>query len=225
VTDLIPSNSDGENAQETLISSVDGITRARAGSLSAHGLSDMQIADILLLSIEQVISIRGTDEFKKKYAEEADRAIQAQIDRDEGWDAVEEKSLEVLIETLKFNRDPKFALLAAKTANSAKRPSKEKTNAPHVIDPAANNGGTTNIIVLNLNKNYTDKAAAANSSIDITPRPEKIPQRRSDLPSPKIVENLLAPIKDKLGETVKPLTELEQAFKDAGVVFDKDNDK
>lgn len=213
-------NSQDENkgVEISLIDTVDAVTRARAGSLSAHGLSDLQIADILLLSVECVVAIRNTDEFKKKYSEEADRAIQAQIDRDEGWDAVEEKSLEVLIETLKFNRDPKFALLAAKTANSAKR--KDKTQAPQVIDPSANNGGSTNIIVLNINKTYADRATEQNKTIELNARPEKIPQRQSDLPSPKAVENLLAPVKNLEGKTTKPLTELEQAFKEAGVVFD-----
>lgn len=218
MTDNSPSNLPVEQEENSLISSVDMITRARAGSLSAHGLTGPQIADILLLSIEQISAIKDTVEFKKKYAEEAEKAIQAQIDRDEGWDAVEDEALGALLETLKFNRDPKFALIAAKTANSAVRQNK-KHNAPHVIDNSK--GGSTNIIVLNLNRNYVG-GEAGRAQIELNARPTNIPQRQSDLPSPKIVEAMLAPVKEN---AAKPMNDLERMFRDAGVVFDGNNDE
>lgn len=200
------------------VDEVDATTRARCGSLSARGLGDAQIADILLLSYEQVVSVHDTEEFKKKYHEEADRAIQDQIDRDEGWDAVEAESLAILLSGLKFNRDPKFALMAAKMANSAERRARNKIQ-PKVIGEDLP-PGQTNIIVLQINKNYAERD---NSQIDITPRPQSIPLKQSDVPAPKLVDQLLAPAKDRIGLINKDrdMTDIKTLFEQSGVVFDE----
>lgn len=201
--------------QELDFSRIDTNTRKRCGSLSAHGLSDLTIADILLLSIEQVVACRASPEFKEQYAAEADRSIQAQIDRDEGWDALEEEAVSQLLQNVKVMRDPKFALMAAATANRAIR-RKQSVGEPKVADASK---VETNIIILNLNKGFVE--SSGNKTIDITPKkPEQI-QRRSDLPSPKAVDELLAPLRKADGSKVKPLSELEQLFHDSGVVFEK----
>ena len=192
---------------------VDAVTRARCASLSAHGISDRQIADVLLLTIEQVVAVKGTEEYITKYAEEAETAIKAQIDRDEGWDAVEQAALNSVREALKYNRDPKYALSAAALANKAERRTGQ-SKGPHVID---NSGQTTNVIVLNLNRNYVNKTQT--DMVDVTPKVIDQPRKRSDLPSPKMVEQLLAPV---LTSPKKELSELEQAFQNAGVVFDNE---
>lgn len=196
---------------------MDAVTRARAGSLAAHGLSDQQIADILLLSIEQIGAARNTDEYKKKYAAIAEEEIQKQIDLADGWDGVEEKAIAQVLETLVYNRDPKFALLAAHTANKAIR--RKANNQPKVVDGSA---PVNNVITLNLNKTYVTNITsgeAGGNTIDVTPRPENTQRKISDLPSPKSVEELLAPVRNKT-ET-KMLTELEQAFEIAGVFKDE----
>lgn len=210
-------NSSAEEQQKKLVETVDGVTRERAASLCARSLSDSQIADILLLTYEQIIAIKGTDEYKKKYAEEADKAIQDQLDRDEGWDAIETQSLEILMGTLKFNRDPKFALLAARTANSAERRSKNNSPAK-VIDNSNPAGGQTNIIFLSINKNYAERE---NSMIDVSPRPKQIPLKQSDVPSPKLVEEILGAQKHVQGAQGTIETELERMFREQGVVFDE----
>lgn len=192
---------------------VDAVTRARVGSLAARGITDSQIADVLLLSVEQVMACRGTEEYKKKYAEVAEEAIQAQIDRDEGWDAIETKALEVVMQTLAYNRDPRFALSAAALANKASR--KVNETGPKVID---NSRQTTNVIVLNLNKTYVNKVSESGVGGS---RPITIDQKkRSDLPSPKSVEELLAPVQTTVRRV--PKTDLEEEFERAGVVFPKD---
>lgn len=169
---------------------------------------------MLLLKIEQVLAARNSKEFKEKYAQVADEEIQKQLDLADGWDAVEEKAIAHVIETLAYNRDPKYALAAAKIANAAHR---RKPNAnPNVINVGA---VTNNIIVLNLNRSYVKKSTESESGmIDVTPRPGIVQRKVSDLPSPKDVENLLAPV--KLLEQKRVLTELEQAFEIAGVFKD-----
>lgn len=213
---LVGNSNESLEGGNSLVNQVDEITRARAGSLSAHGLSDQAIADILLLTVEQVNACHQTEEFRKKYAEEADLAIQAQVERDEGWDAIESEALGQILQTLKHNRDPKYALFAAKTANQAERGKKQSKNGPIVID---NTKQTTNIITLNLNRNFIKKSTEGDSGmIDVTPRPAAIPLKQSDIPSPKLVEELLAPV---LAKEKIQLSELEQAFKESGVVFDE----
>lgn len=191
---------------------VDEITCARCGSLSAHGLTDQQIEKALLLTNEQVLSAKNSIAFKNKYGEEAEKQIQLQIDLADGWNAVEEKALAQVFETLQYNRDPKYALVAAQMANKAIRRQGSAQN-PIVVD---NSKQETNIIILNLNKNYANKNSEA-KTIDVAPRDTTQPQRRSDLPSPKAVAALLAPVQI---EQPKIMSDLERQFKEAGVVFD-----
>lgn len=207
MADNTPQITSAEPVNEYLI--VDALTCARCGSLSAHGLSDGQISAALFLSDEQILAARNSTAFKKKYAEEAEAAIQAQIDRDEGWDGVEEKALKAVLETLDYNRDPKFALAAAAMANKATRRKGGQTD-PKVIDHSQ---PQTNIIVLSMNRTFVQK----NQQINVGQRSADIPQKRSDLPSPKSVAELLAPVQD-----IKPkvLSEMEEFFEKAGVVFD-----
>lgn len=209
------SNLEEENAR--LIESVDAETRRRAANLCARGLTEMQISGVLLLSYEQVLAIKGTEEYKKKFSEEADRIIQEQFDRDEGWDAIETQSLEVLMQTLRFNKDPKFALLAAKTANTAERRSKNKSDPKILEAPAA--GNQTNIIFLQLNKQYSQREG---NMIDVTARPVQIPLKQSDIPSPKLVEEILGAQKHVQGAQGNTETELERMFRESGVVFDEE---
>lgn len=206
-----------ENEVEKLIETVDVETRRRCANLCARGLTDNQIVGVLLLTYEQVLAIKTTQEYKEKYAEEADRIIQEQLDRDEGWDAIETQSLEILMSTLRFNKDPKFALLAARTANTAERRSKNKSD-PKVIDtpPAANQ---TNIIFLSLNKNYSQREG---NLIDVTARPAQIPLKQSDIPNPKLVEEILGTTKHVQGAQGTSETELERLFRESGVVFDEE---
>lgn len=193
---------------------VDEITCARCGSLSAHGLSDEIIAKSLLLTPEQVVSARNSTAFKKKYAEEAEASIQLQIDLADGWNGVEEKAIAHVLETLTYNKDPKYALAAAAVANKAVRRNGNGAN-PLIVDGSSQ---TTNIIVLNLNKNYVQKSGES-KTVDITPRSATQPQRRSDLPTPKAVAELLAPVQMIKEEK---LSDIERYFKEAGVVFDKE---
>lgn len=198
---------------------MDEITRARAGGLAAHGLLDSQIRDALLLTDAQVAAIRESPEFKKKYAEVADEIIERQIEMDEGWDAVEQKALAQILQTMEYNRDPKYALFAAKTANSAKR--RAKQDDPRLTINAQHS--ETNIVILNLNKKFVAGTSGEGENakiLDITPKLENQPRRRTDLPSPSQVENVLAPVR-RVGKD-KLMTELEEAFELSGVMLDNE---
>lgn len=210
----------GEELREELLETVDVQTRVRAASLSVKNLSDGQIADILCLTYEQMQAIRTSSEFKLKYAEEANASIDAQIAREEGWDTLEDEALVGLIGMLKYNKDPKFLLMAAAAANRAERRVKKNDAETKVIDASKN--VTNNLIILNMNRNYVN-SAGENRTLDITPRPSEIPLKQSDVPAPKLVDALLAPAREKAGisATDKQLTDIEKMAKAAGIVFDE----
>lgn len=197
---------------------MDAISRARCGTLAAHGLTSQQIADTLLLSEAQVKACEQSPEYKNKYAETAEDVIQRQIEMDEGWDVVESKAIAAVIETLEFNRDPKYALFAAKTANAAKRRSRNQVENPRVIDAQVGTAGPR-VISITMNKTFINNAAnGEQQAIDVTPRLLDQPKKRVDLPTPKAVENLLAPVRAK-PQTL--FSELEEAMNIAGVFQDE----
>jgi hypothetical protein len=205
-----------------IVESVDAVSRSRVAHLCAHGLTDGKIADVLLLSITQIVEIKKTSEFKEEYHRLADEIIQRQVDLDEGWDLVEELSVATLAKTLEFNRDPKFALFAARTANQAKRRGnsgidKGKNEQP-IIDGTKQQ---SNVIQITLNRTYINRITDSESkAIDVTARQLAPPLKQADLPSSKHVENLLAPVRSGQKHIY---SELEEAMAIAGVFVDKDN--
>lgn len=169
---------------------LDAVTQSRCGELAAYGMLDTQIADILLISTVQVSAVKESPRFREAQAKVLRERAQRAIDLNEGWDMVEERALTQVFETLNYNRDPNFALMAARVANNAKRASQSKPEA-QVIDPAK--VGTT--VVLNMNKVYIN-ASTKDNMLNITPNTTEqkgLPQKRNDMLAPKAVEALLNP--------------------------------
>lgn len=209
-----------EQELANVLKTVDIHTRWRAASLSARGLLDGQIADILLLSDAQMAAIKVSKEFREKYSEDATKAIDQAIALEEGWDTLEDEALAALVQTMKYNKDPKFMLAVAATANRAERRSKNKGMEPKIIDASA--ALQNNILIFNINRNYVDKAGE-DRTLDITPRPAQIPLKQSDMPAPKLVDAILSPAKEKteISATDAQVSDIEQMAKAMGVVFDE----
>lgn len=206
-------------SKDDLINEVDPVTRARIASLCARGLTDFAVSDILYLSVEHIAAVKETEEYKVKYCAEADRIIQEQIDRDEGWDGLETSSLEGLLQTLRFNKDPKFLLSVAAVANRAERRAKNKKTDPTVVDATQQPQGAK-IIVLN---RYYINNRAGDGALDISARPKEIEMKKSDVPAPKLVDEFLAPARERANLTKpKEEDEIERLFRESGVVFDKE---
>lgn len=186
------------------------VTRRRVAALAAFGLLDQQIADVQLLTVEQVIVCKKCDEYIEAYAKSVNERMQMQMDLAEGWDAVEERALSQVYQTLEYNRNPQFALLAARIANQAKR-SQSQGQDQRVID----NAPVNNVITLNLNKVYINNVQK--SEIPIVNQEKRaladIPKKRFDVPNPKQVENLLSPQKKLENQNT-----FKDAFEEAGVV-------
>lgn len=203
----VEANAKLENAEYQ----ISAATCARAGSLAVYGMADRAIADTLLITVEQVLLVRQTEEFKKAFAAKSQERQQRLMDLEDGWDCVEEKALNAVLENLEYNRDPRYALLAARTANSATR--RSPSSAGRVID--ATRG--SNVIVLSLNQNFVNKSAVAPDAavLDIVPVPVRTEaaRRRVDLPSPKRVAEMLQINRSKSAA----LTEIEEDCAAAGV--------
>lgn len=197
------------------------VTRKRCGELAAYGMPTTQIADVVLISYEQAQAVTESPEYKNSYAKVVGDRAQQKIDLQEGWDAVEQKALKAVFETLEYNRDPHFSLMAARVANGAKRP--KPGNEEHKVIDAEKAGAT--IVVLNMNRTYINNAKNDGGEIDIIARETReIPAKRIDMMTPKVVENMLRPPPEVAPIPIDDYRRgaIEHAINKAGLKFDSD---
>lgn len=170
---------------------VDRVSRRKAGKLAAHGLSERQIADALLLTEEQVVACKKTEEYIAAYTEQVREKIETSIDLEEGWDGVEKRALAHVFEAMEYNRNPKFSLTVAAVANKAKR------RTPSGQDKPIDTTRIGNVIQITVNKIYAERAVI-NGEIPVEKRSQLIEQRKiSDIPTPQAVHTLLEQDKDE----------------------------
>lgn len=206
-----------EPVKVIVLHEVDEATCRKAGTLAAYGLTDRAISDALLLSQEQTAYARQSEPFKISFSKQSSERAQRLIDLEEGWDALEERALSTVLETLKFNRDPRFALQAAFTANKANRRTPGANG--RVIDAAK----AGNVIILTMNEGYVQKVQTepGRGVIDVAARditPKIIPKKSHDILTPQQVTDLLVPGNSRKKSTMAE--ELEQQLAIAGVSFD-----
>lgn len=175
---------------------LDEITCRRIGTLIAYGFSDLQVCDALLVTQPQLDWAREQEEYKKSFAQYAKERLQRQMDVSDGWDAVEEKAIEHVLQTLEYNRDPAYALAAAKIANQAKRHAASTSNG-RVLDTRDKG----KVIVLQMNKTYIDNRSGDGGLNVATRDPGRaLVRKQSDVPSPKTVSQLLSPKKNTIND-------------------------
>lgn len=137
---------------------VDDVTCRRIAAFCAYGLTDMQIAAALLLSREQIQGAKASDVYALEFAKTVQEKTLRQIDLEEGWDTLEADALKSVMEGMRFNRDPQFALTAAAVANKAKR--RSPASFGRTIDATK----AANMIVLTMNKTYVTQVSANGTS-------------------------------------------------------------
>lgn len=177
---------------ENIIAEVDDASCAKAGALSAYGFSDRDIADTLIISLEQVAWAKTTDQYKQMFADKsAERAMTA-IDLSDGWDGIEKNAVAKVKSALEWNNDPKFALLAARTANAAKR-SVGAGNA-RTINPSQ----AGRVLHITLNQQFVNRTQSTDNVIEASPARPAITRKKVDMPTAKQVTDLLAPARPLL---------------------------
>lgn len=198
---------------------VDEPSCARAGALEAYGFSESDIAATLVLSIEHIKFAKTTPAYQEMLKKKSIERAETQIDLTEGWDTFEKNSLAKAIQALEWNNDPKFAILAARVANQAKRPVGSRGNA--TLDP--NNAGR--VVHLSLNTKFVQRVTVINqghpgdlpSPINdtiIEQTPQRAPVKKVNMPSPRQVTDLLAPVRPLLDRIKSDA--IEAKFKAAG---------
>lgn len=184
-------------------------TIAKVGKLVAYGFVDSEIADTLLITVEDVQGIRLLPEFRKAQASELEAKATQQILLSEGWDAIEERALEKVLQGLNYNTDPRFALAAAKIANSATR--SHSHNGRKVLD--AGRAGST--VVLHLGDKFIQNVQIngvpmdRKSIVDANGNPQ-IEKKVSDVVSPHRVMEILG-----IDDAKIDMAELEYGLKKA----------
>lgn len=174
----------------------DEITCQRVGTLAAYGWTDAAIADALLLTLDQIAWAKTTDQFRGNFTRYSAERMEKAVTVAEGWDHLEEKSIERIAQALEYNVDPRFALQVARVANQAHR--RTEGRGDRVID--ASKSDAPKVIQLSMNVNFiSQKTNGENATLDITARqPGVLPRRQADVPTPQAVSNLLAPAREKL---------------------------
>jgi len=99
-------------------------TCQRVASLEVHGVTDDDIQRTLLLTAMDLSCIRRTETYIFEKARQLDKISSRNSNIADTVDEVEQVAWNKVLHTLngKMGVDPKFALMAAKMANSAKRP-------------------------------------------------------------------------------------------------------
>lgn len=89
------------------------------------GLSGTDIADVMGLTEAELGEIQATEIFQRVRKYVAAQYLENGINRDAGWDSLEDTALANLHHTMKFNKDPDLNLRVAAVANKAIRRQRE----------------------------------------------------------------------------------------------------
>lgn len=181
--------------EETLFQQIAG--------LMAYGISQTQIAETLGLSDGRISQIKVDPRFAPFHAEALAENLGKNKELDDGWDSIERQALTVVIDNLKYNKDPEFALKAASLANRANRRGKST-----VIDPQR----AGDRVVINLNQAFVTRMQEVQTTpksttiLDVDAEPKPREKKQQDLLSPKSLERLLkSPEETIMGELVDSL--------------------
>lgn len=166
----------------------------RLASMIAAGIPQTQIAEALGLSEGRISQLKDTDEFRTALAEKQAAKFEEQQELNDGWDSVERRALKVVVDNLKWNNNPDFALKAAMVANRATRRGGNQTLPTNMGSHA----------VINLSVNFLQKLQGlrmpAMESDEVSETGEvNSPSKTSDLMSPDGIATLLAPRCDDAG--------------------------
>jgi hypothetical protein len=131
----------------------------KIAAMALHGFPQTAIAEACALSDGRISQIMSDPAYQAIYAAKAADAFEEQQLRNQGWDAVEDRALSVVVKNLEWNKDPEFALKAAMIANKANRRGSLPGAAPLYAAQAA---GAR--VVINLQQKFVTKLTAPEDS-------------------------------------------------------------
>lgn len=146
-----------ESLKPTLDEVVDA--KERISAALVRGSSPESLSSIFNLPADSIENIKTTEEYKT--------AASKREMLNQGWDSLEALSLSYIIEHIKTDPDPDYALTAAKIANAAKR---HGVVADMVRNINPQNGRT---VTLSLTARYTTQKRDREPAIFDVPSPKK----------------------------------------------------
>lgn len=167
----------------------------RIVAMAAMGVPEGQIADAVGISAGRLTQIKQNELFQEALSKEMAKRLKERADLDQGWDGVEKAALQIVHDTLKWNKNPDFALKAAMLANRAVRRGGSMLNQPLKSDAGPR-------VVINLNPTFIQRLQEANNGaismaqIDqktIDGNLQTAPMKQVNLLQPGRVEQLLKP--------------------------------
>jgi len=140
-----------------------------------------QIAMVTGLEIAEVTQLKETPECKRQIAIIMAENIEDAQNLNSGWDAVETTAIGIVIDNLKWNKDPRFALAAAAQANKAVRRGRAGNHALNATNEVR--------AVINLQMNFIDHLQKATHTTSNTT--VELERKMVDCMEPTKIEKLL----------------------------------
>lgn len=104
--------------------SMDDDQRKGCVILSSRGVSDVGVCESLGITGDELISYRGSDDYREQVALQSSKLTKRDLDADDAWGRLENLALEEVTERITnqgHNMEMSEMLQAARTANAAKR--------------------------------------------------------------------------------------------------------
>lgn len=160
----------------------------KVASMLAVEVPHAQIAVVTGLSEAEIGELAENDSIKALVQESAAANYNKHTTLNEGWDMMENLSVNAVLTHLEMNPDPDFALKAAVMANKAQR--RGQHNPGNVIPGQAGVRA-----VINLSANFINQLQQ-NLTITQT-KPAQLVKKDSNFLAPKAVASLLKPIEEE----------------------------
>lgn len=168
------------------------------------GVPHSQVAAATGLSEVEISEVSESPDFQQVLAEKASAQHTKYATLNDGWDMMENLSMNTVLTHLQMSPDPDFALKAAVMANKAQR--RGQYNPGNVIPGQAGVRA-----VINLSANFINQLQN-NFKITQT-KPSELVKKDSNFLAPKAVSSLLVPVSD-LPEEFAELKEIREVQKE-----------
>lgn len=115
------------------------------------GAPKLAIMDALGLSEDDYDKLNSRDEVKSAILEAETRRMETSTIMDAGWDTIENQAMSIVLEAVKYSKDPEYSLRAAAVANKAIRRRREDAKLANQMQ-VGEYKTVNNISVINLPK-------------------------------------------------------------------------
>lgn len=116
------------------------------------GAPKSAIKEAMGLSEDEYVKLNSREEVKSAIISAESKRLETSSIMDEGWDVIENTAMGIVLEAVKYSKDPEYSLKAAAVANKAIRRRREDAKLAYQNQGAGEYQAVNNIAVLSLPK-------------------------------------------------------------------------